>query len=144
MDDDLRVSPGNPGRILSPGDDIWFSWMTDRRPWQADIGMTLDHWRAYVEVEGWPSAQARQGEFGYQVMRMQQRIHEKDDTVDLEQYYAMEVSIVEINKHQLEAPDINDERREALRKQILLKQQHNSWLRQMVAIWKWKRGDFNG
>jgi hypothetical protein len=144
-DDDgrIRVSEGNPGKILSPGDDIWFPWMTDRRPWQADIGMTLDHWRAYVEVEGWPSAQARQGEFGYPVMRMQQRVREKDDTVDLEQFYAMEVSIVEISKHRLEAPDTSDEDREWLKRQILLKQQQNSWLRQMVAIWKFKRGDFN-
>jgi hypothetical protein len=113
--------------------------------WRCVIDWSVEDWRRYVRKKGWPYAQALQQEFGFQLLGLRARISagaeagERGTFEGLVEYYRMEVALVVLNKSRLEldAPEVD---RAELQTLILAQEQMNANIREMIAIWKWRRG----
>jgi hypothetical protein len=118
--------------------------MKEARAMSREIGMTLDDWRELARREGWKAVWDRQREFAYQWSRVWERARLKQGVVHPGEFYAMQHALTEAARVKLEEPGISAERRQEVQKQILVMEQMNSQLREIIALWQWRRGELHG
>jgi hypothetical protein len=117
--------------------------MKEARAMSREMGMTLDDWRELAHTAGWQVVRDRQNELAFQIASVRERIDSGKGKVDFGEYCDMQRALNEALKVNLEAPDLSVELKEFFRRQIPVLEQENANMREKIAIWKWRKGEFD-
>jgi hypothetical protein len=117
--------------------------MKEAKAMAREMRMSLDDWRELARSAGWQVVRDRQEHFAFQIASVRERIDSGKGKVDFDEYCDMQRALNEALKVNLEAPDLSAELKEFFRARIPVLEQMNANIRDKIAIWRWRRGEFD-